>query len=69
MSVPSSEQELCSGWGGAPVAPLHRADKDRRISEQQAVETGHWDGVGNDALTIFMILSFDTLCSSVFIRY
>ena len=28
------------------MAPLRRADKDRRISEQQAVEIGHWDGVG-----------------------
>ena len=51
-SVLSGKQELCSGWGGAPVAPLHRADKDKRISEQQAVETGHWDGVGNDAMMI-----------------
>ena len=57
-SVLSSKQELCSGWGGAPVAPLHRADKDRRISEQQAVETGHWDGVGNDDMMISYDLAF-----------
>ena len=38
------------------MAPLHRADKDRRISEQQAVEIGHWDGVGNDVTTILLAL-------------
>ena len=35
------------------MAPLHRADKDKRISEQQAVETGQWDGVGNDDTAIY----------------